>query len=247
MISVFLVYNTQKQETLFLGKQSVLFLNIINMSFNSCYLIKRVKFNKNTQTYCGAKREQLCSQNKCCLFLCCPLIVVIYPILWVFYLLWLVILSLVLSVTKLLAIRQVRDWWLSWILDYKATVQLQLSQSQSQSQGQQVIGSMMEKVEESGVEYGGIWKLYDWIEGKSPIWMTKYEINASVYNNYLISELVVESIPLLILNLVNGTQNTWTFVSYLSAMSSAAFILYGVLKFTYYVGYRDYDIRQFVL
>ena len=60
-------------------------------------------------------------------------------------------------------------------------------------------------------------------------------------------ELIVESLPQLILNVTNAHYAQWNWFSIISAGFSGLMILYSVLKFVYYVGYLNYDMRQFML
>ena len=94
----------------------------------------------------------------------------------------------------------------------------------------------------------GLWWLYYWIEGQTPKAMKRYYVEANVYNAYFISELIVESLPQLLLNVTNAHfQNRWNEISVVTAAFSGAIITYSVLKFVYYVGYRDYDMKQIML
>ena len=47
-----------------------------------------------------------------------------------------------------------------------------------------------------------LWKIYLWIDNKTPQWLLKYKVNADLYNTYFISELIVESLPQLMMYVV---------------------------------------------
>ena len=95
---------------------------------------------------------------------------------------------------------------------------------------------------------GRVWYLYYWIESQTPKAMRKYMVEANVYNAYFISELIVESLPQLLLNVTNAHfQDQWNEISIVSAAFSGAIISYAVIKYVYYVGYHDYDMKQIML
>ncbi len=62
-------------------------------------------------------------------------------------------------------------------------------------------------------------------------------------------ELICESLPQLMLNLANMyVLNVWNDpISVTSAIFSATVIAYNVIKIVYFVGYKDKDLKQFVL
>lgn len=83
----------------------------------------------------------------------------------------------------------------------------------------------------------------------TPRWMSMLYINESVYNNYLMSELIVESLPLLMLNLVNMFLLTdrVTTVSLVQAGCSAVFLLYSCAKTIYYVRFHEWNLAKFLM
>ena len=62
----------------------------------------------------------------------------------------------------------------------------------------------------------------------TPSWMSSLYINESIYNSYLMSELIVESLPLLLLNLVNMffLSDRITTVSIVQATFSGLLVVY---------------------
>ena len=58
----------------------------------------------------------------------------------------------------------------------------------------------------------------------------------------------MESLPQLLLNVTNAHfLDEWSNVSIISASFSTALIAYSVFKFVYFVGYRGYDLKRFIL
>eukprot|EP01083_Nonionella_stella_P098988 278438_1 len=191
--------------------------------------------DRKTRTVMQKYEDVIC--RECCG--CC-----FYIVARLIYSIFLIMLSAILSVSKLLAIKQVREWWLSLIIADYDEIKEKSSRGKIEKKETEIVDELMQLVTDTDNK---VWKLYYWIESKSPKWMLKCRINAAVYNNYLISELIVESIPLLVLNIVNASDNGWTTMSYVSAISSTMFILYGLLKVAYYVGYKNWDLAKFVL
>ena len=62
------------------------------------------------------------------------------------------------------------------------------------------------------------------------------------------TELIVESLPQLLLNIANSHYtNKWTTIAIISAAFSGSTIAYSMLKFIFYVGYQNKDLKDFVL
>ena len=58
----------------------------------------------------------------------------------------------------------------------------------------------------------------------------------------------MESLPQLLLNITNAHfSDAWNTISVVSATFSATLIAYSVFKFVYFVGYRGYDLKRFIL
>ena len=93
-----------------------------------------------------------------------------------------------------------------------------------------------------------LWRIWLWIDHFTPVWMLKYKVDAHIYTSYFMTELIVESTPQLLINIANAYINDeWTMLAIISAMFSGLTIAYSMLKFIYYVGYLNYDLKRFVL
>ena len=91
-------------------------------------------------------------------------------------------------------------------------------------------------------------KIFKCCDCLTPTWMSSLYINESVYNNYLMSELIVESLPLLMLNLVNMffLNDRITKVSIIQASCSALFLLYSCAKTLYYIRFHEWNLAKFL-
>ncbi len=89
----------------------------------------------------------------------------------------------------------------------------------------------------------------EWFDSFTPEWMRRLKLNASVYNTFFVTEIIVESIPQMVINLANGyfLPGSFSVFSWMSLFFSAVMILYNVLKIVYYVGILNKDIKDFVL
>merc|ERR1712157_574851 len=87
-------------------------------------------------------------------------------------------------------------------------------------------------------EHSILWTIYLWIDSFTPKWMLNLKVRANIYNSYFISELIVESWPQLVTNLVNSYYKGWSTISTISAVFSVVMISYTMLKIIYYVGVR---------
>ena len=164
----------------------------------------------------------------------------LYPIVWCFYMILLCIISIFLGLTKLIAIQQVQEWWMSWIVyDYANKIEKNKKSEEHKNELKKSLNSnsndskkkdlnkrdeKAEKKENSKekrkkekkknlaivdeenkwlgyevVDDSLLWKIYLWIDHKTPHWLLKYKVNADLYNTYFISELIVESLPQLMM------------------------------------------------
>jgi len=82
----------------------------------------------------------------------------------------------------------------------------------------------------------------------TPSWMSSLFIDESIYNSYLMSELIVESLPLLLLNLVNMffLSDRITTVSIVQAVCSSLFLVYSWGKTAYYVRFHEWNLAKFL-
>eukprot|EP01083_Nonionella_stella_P135262 411470_1 len=92
-----------------------------------------------------------------------------------------------------------------------------------------------------------LWKIYLFIDSFTPLWMSRLKVRANVYNSYFISELIIESWPQLVTNLVNSYYQGFSAISYVSASFSLLMISHTMLKIIYYVGVRNKNLDKFVL
>ena len=92
-----------------------------------------------------------------------------------------------------------------------------------------------------------LWKIYLYIDQFTPNWMLNLKVRANIYNSYFISELIVESWPQLVTNLVNSYYVGFSIISNISAVFSIIMIAYTMLKIIYYVGVRNKNLDKFVL
>ena len=156
---------------------------------------------------------------------------ILYPFVWIGYMILLCFISIFLGLTKLISIQQVQEWWMSWVVvDYQSKIESQKKtekflqtikekrdfwKNMDKPKAKKMLGGnekngMLEKnlavVDENGkwlgyqvVEDSLLWKIYLWIDMKTPDWILKYKVNADLYNTYFISELIVESLPQLMM------------------------------------------------
>jgi len=82
----------------------------------------------------------------------------------------------------------------------------------------------------------------------TPLWMSSLAINESMYNSYLMSELIVESLPLLMLNVVNMLflSDRITTMSIVQAVCAAVFVVYSWAKTAYYVRFHEWNLAKFL-
>eukprot|EP01084_Bolivina_argentea_P301786 520739_1 len=92
-----------------------------------------------------------------------------------------------------------------------------------------------------------IWTVYLWIESFTPLWMSKLRVRANIYNSYFVSELIIESWPQLVTNLVNAYYKGFSVISNISAAFSVMMISYIMLKIIYYVGIQGKGLDKIVL
>ena len=221
---------------------------------------------------------------------CCFL--VLFPIVYASYLIFIILISLCLGITKLLTIRQVREFWLSFLIaDYdpvqsvhnfpKCRVSQQsernsvmatnnrpieievMRMSNQMSLGELKNNTMSpnndfldhdepenevrRRVSNSAIQSVQM-KVFKCCDCCTPSWMSSLYINEAVYNNYLMSELIIESIPLLMLNLVNMflMDDRITTVSLIQAGCAVVFLFYSVAKTMYFVRYNEWNLAKFL-
>ena len=198
---------------------------------------------------------------------------------------FLVFISVMLGLTKLIAIKQVQAWWLHWlILDYKNALERTETAHTNEDVVQHIdslqsMDSMHSRTDSLGSnkssrkvtqdDIGGdgdgdddddddddetagcitcAKKIIGWINSQTPDAMLRLKIEANVYNAYFVSELIVESLPQLVLNFTNAYYNeSWSLFSIISTVFSATMIFVSVLKFVYFVGFRNLEMREFML
>merc|ERR1712176_1045095 len=82
----------------------------------------------------------------------------------------------------------------------------------------------------------------------TPYWMSSLYINEAVYNNYLMSELIIESVPLLMLNLANMflLEDRMTIMSLIQAGCSVLFLFYTIAKTVYFVRFNELNLAKFL-
>merc|ERR1712013_223457 len=79
----------------------------------------------------------------------------------------------------------------------------------------------------------------------TPRWMAALAMNESVYNSYLLSELVVESLPLLLLNIVDilFVSEAVSTVALSQAICASTFLVYSWVKLAYYVRFHEWNLN----
>ena len=91
----------------------------------------------------------------------------------------------------------------------------------------------------------GLWLCVD---RHTPSWISKYDVDPNIYNNFWITELVVESLPQLIINVSNSYfEETWSPVSIVSAVFSIAIVLFSICKIIYKIGFQGLDLKKTLL
>merc|ERR1719242_2846104 len=295
---------------------------------HSIYTLKQ-KFDENPSltAYLSQLMDQTRKRFGFCLYL------LLFPLIYASYLIGIILLSLVLGVTKLLAIRQVREFWLSLLIEkfdpnlsdehhslaaaaysraanydeeenrimpsfYRLPTRSEVSRPSAASSsrpGQQhhivavndddtddVRQAAMSIIRRhpgevsrdlypptspntdvfrndsprneirrrmsSSVSQSVHMKIFKCCSCCTPSWMSSLFIDESIYNSYLMSELIVESLPLLLLNLVNMffLSDRITTVSIVQAVCSALFLVYSWAKTAYYVRFHEWNLAKFL-
>ena len=243
----------------------------------------RRKFQKKGFAFVKIISDQY--DGKCCCH-CCLFDFIFKWIAISLYSMFLIFISVMLGLTKLIAIKQVQAWWLHWlILDYKdafnrtetahknedliqtidslqsmdsmhsrtdSTGSVKSSRKVSSGAGDDEDGGGADGDDDDDDEETGcitcVRKVIGWINDQTPDVMLKLKIEANVYNAYFVSELIVESLPQLVLNVTNAYYNqSWSEFSIVSTAFSATMIFVSVLKFVYFVGFKNLEMREFML
>lgn len=91
-------------------------------------------------------------------------------------------------------------------------------------------------------------KVFKCCECCTPHWMSSLYINEAIYNNYLMSELIIESVPLLTLNAVNMflMEDRMTMMSLVQAGCSSLFLIYSIGKTIYFVRFNEWNLAKFL-
>ena len=232
-------------------------------------------------------------------FLCC----FCYPLFFVFYFGFIILVTVFLTLSKLMAIKQVQNWWLSlMVVNYKLElkevkkdkiekkqeleyaikvheIQEELKKEQKslrqlhnnnnnnnevqdeneiasniiakrveQVRAEMDVDGMYRKERLKAVKGNCLWTLYYRIDDLAPWFIRRVKVNTEVYNTYFLTELICESFPQLLLNLANGwITGDWNQIAYISAFFSGSIIAYNITKIVYYVGYKNKDLKQFLL
>eukprot|EP01083_Nonionella_stella_P000790 2266_1 len=101
---------------------------------------------------------------------------------------------------------------------------------------------------DTGTDLGLIFKIYLFVDQYTPRWMKRLYINANVYNTYVLTELIVVSLPQCILLITNAyIQNYWTGISIASITFCGIMIIPTVAKFVYYVAYLNKNMKSVTL
>merc|ERR1719242_1583265 len=299
---------------------------------HSIYTLKQ-KFDDNPSltAYLSQLMDQTRKQFGFCLYL------LLFPLIYASYLIGIILLSLVLGVTKLLAIRQVCEFWLSLLIEkfdpnnisdehhslaaaaysraanyddeenrimpsfYRLPTRSEVSRPSAASSSrpaghhhivavnddddtddvrqQQPAMSIIRRHPgevsrdiypptsphtdvfrndsprnevrrrmSSSVSQSVHMKIFKCCSCCTPSWMSSLFIDESIYNSYLMSELIVESLPLLLLNLVNMffLSDRITTVSIVQAVCSALFLVYSWAKTAYYVRFHEWNLAKFL-
>eukprot|EP01084_Bolivina_argentea_P271538 462089_1 len=261
--------------------------------FYAIFTLKH-KFNDNPllQPYLSYTTDKIRNQCGFCCFL------LLFPIIYATYLIFIIFISLCLGITKLLTIRQVREFWLSFLIANfdpnpnpkqtsnciiksiptnsefiptdtdRSTIQIevmslnkQISLGERSKKNSNATSPNTDFLQQnhnnlqihrrvsSSVLRSVNMKVYKFCDCCTPNWMSSLYINESVYNNYLMSELIVESLPLLMLNLVNMfllNDNRITTVSLIQAIASTIFLLYSIAKTLFFLRFHEWNLAKFL-
>jgi len=286
---------------------------------HSIYALK-LKFegNPSLTAYLSVLMDRTRKNCGFCLYL------LLFPLIYASYLMAIVVLSLCLGVTKLLAIRQVREFWLSLLIErydphsmehpahsggdhfpyaraahhdddetqnmpsfYKLPTHSEVSRPSTgfrvsspdevrpsvsmpkrihpgelsrdlnapTSPNTDVFGNdvssprheVRRRMSSSAAQSVQM-KVFKCCRCLTPMWMSSLFINESMYNSYLMSELVVESLPLLMLNVVNMLflSDRITTLSMVQAVCAAVFLVYSWAKTAYFVRFHEWNLAKFL-
>jgi len=202
----------------------------------------------NVYMYVWQRLEESCYYLRC----------ILWPICMFFYYLLIFWVSLFLALTKLMAIKQVQYWWIGlMVVNYKMNVEEAKldkleSKIQSEIELQREKSPVPKRSESTSLQQQQdtfwLWRLYYRVDGWAPQSIKRLKISAELYNSFFVSELICQSLPQLMLNIVNSQlSHSFSVVGYISAFFSAAMIVYNVAKIVYSVGFRNQDFKNFLL
>ena len=90
--------------------------------------------------------------------------------------------------------------------------------------------------------------LFYCIDKYTPHWLKKYDVDPNIYNNFWMTELVVESLPQLVINVCNAFwAEAWSEISIVSAVFSITIVVWSLCKIVYKIGFQGLDLKTTLL